>query len=95
MQDKIGKAEDYSWITGQLFYVHTDGGRWVLRYTTVDQVDRFGGSVVLAPVTEMRNFREGDLVCAHGDILDEGRPTSLGGALYRTQFVNMIERSDP
>ncbi len=45
---KFGHELDYSWITGQLFYIHADGGLWVLRYAGVDSEDRFGGSVVLA-----------------------------------------------
>jgi hypothetical protein len=95
-RDKVGHEEDYSWITGHLFYVRADGGRWVLRYTLPSQADRYGGSVVLAPSVEMRNFREGDLVCVSGQVLDQGRPShSLGGALYRADTITMVERSDP
>jgi hypothetical protein len=95
-QDRIGHEDDYSWITGHLFYVRADGGRWVLRYTLPDQVDKFGGSVVLAPGVEMKNFREGDLVCVTGRVLDESRTSpSLGGALYRVDTINIVERSDP
>jgi hypothetical protein len=91
--DKVGNEHDYSWITGYLYYVHTDGGRWVLRYATLDQVDRYGGSVVLAPGVEMGNYREGDLVTVHGRVLSEGRATrSLGGALYRVDVIEMVER---
>jgi hypothetical protein len=81
-ENKVGAAEDYTWITGQLFYVHAEGGRWVVRYASVGQVDRYGGSVVLAPGVEMKNFREGDVVCVHGQVLNEGRTSPhLGGAL--------------
>ena len=34
---------------------------------------KFGGSVVLAPAASLHNFREGDLVTVHGEILNEGR----------------------
>jgi hypothetical protein len=94
-ENKVGHETDYSWITGSLFYVHADGGRWVVRYALPGEVDKFGGSVVLAPGVEMRNFREGDLVCVHGQVLNEGRASrSLGGALYRVNAINMIERAD-
>lgn len=94
-ENKVGHEADYSWITGSLFYVHADGGRWVVRYALPGEVDKYGGSVVLAPGVEMRNFREGDLVCVHGQILNEGRASrSLGGALYRVNTINMIERAD-
>jgi hypothetical protein len=95
-QDRVGHEDDYSWITGHLFYVHSEGGHWVLRYTLPDQVDRYGGSVILAPGVEMRNYREGDLVCVYGKVLDEGRPfVGLGGALYRVDTITMVERADP
>src|SRR5437868_5019441 len=29
LQAKVGHAEDYTWITGQLQYVHAGGGVWV------------------------------------------------------------------
>jgi hypothetical protein len=94
-EDRVGHEADYSWVTGHLFYVHTDGGKWVVRYALPDQVDKYGGSVVLAPAVEMKNFREGDLVCVFGHVLDDGRAVrSLGGALYRADSITMVERAD-
>ena len=94
--DKIGHADDYSWVTGQLCYVHAGGGMWVLRYAGVDEVDGYGGSVVLTTAVSMRNFREGDLVSVTGEVLKDGRATKyLGGPLYRATSVNMVERADP
>ena len=94
--DKVANAEDYSWVTGQLFYIHADGGLWVVRYAPVDKEDRYGGSVVLAPAASMRDCREGDLVKVHGEILNEGRASKyLGGPLYRSLSVAMIARSQP
>jgi hypothetical protein len=93
--DKVGHEADYSWITGQLFFVHADGGLWVLRYAGVDSEDRYGGSVVLSPSVSMRNFREGDLVSVRGEIVGEGRASrSLGAPLYRPSAIDMIERAD-
>lgn len=94
-ENQVGHEADYSWITGHLFYVHSNGGRWVVRYAMPGEVDKFGGSVVLAPGVEMKNYREGDLICIYGEILDEGRTsTTLGGALYRVNSIQMIERAD-
>jgi hypothetical protein len=95
-QDRVGTAEDYRWITGQLFYLHTgEGGAWVVRYGAVDQVDRYGGSVVLATGLDMKNYREGDLVCVEGEVLaDRKAPGHLGGALYRATSIAMITRGD-
>jgi hypothetical protein len=95
-QDKVGHETDYSWVTGHLFYVHVDGGKWVVRYAAPDEVDRSGGSIVLTPTVEMRNFREGDLVNVYGEILDGGQAARpLGAALYRVKSIQMVERADP
>jgi len=95
-EDRVGHEKDYSWVTGHLFYIHADGGRWVVRYGLPDEIDSFGGSVVLAPGVEMRNYREGDLVCVYGDVLDAGRTSpSLGGALYRVNVISLVDRADP
>jgi hypothetical protein len=94
-QRKIGAADDYSWITGQLFYVHVDGGTWVLRYAAVDQEDKYGGSVVLAAAADMKNYREGDLVSVTGEILSDNRASRhLGGPKYRADTISMIDRAD-
>jgi hypothetical protein len=91
----IGHADDYSWVTGQLYYVHSSGGLWVVRYATVDTEDKYGGSVVLAPAVNMKNFREGDLVSVAGGIADDGRASkNLGGPSYQANHVELIERAD-
>jgi hypothetical protein len=94
-QNKVGCSEDYQWITGQLYYLHVNGGVWVVRYASVGQEDRFGGSVVMAPAVNMKNYREGDLVCIHGELLNQGRATPhLGGPLYRVDSIDLVERAD-
>lgn len=92
---KVGAAEDYGWVTGQLFFIHADGGMWMIRYASQDQEDKLGGSVVLAPAVNMKNFREGDLVCVHGAVLKQERANRhLGGGLYRVDRIDLIERAD-
>jgi hypothetical protein len=96
--DKVANADDYSWVTGQLFYIHihADQGLWVVRYAPVDKEDRYGGSVVLAPALSMSGFREGDLVTVHGEVLDQGRASRyLGGPLYRGLAVDLKDRFHP
>jgi hypothetical protein len=91
----IGHSDDYSWVTGQLYYVRAGKGLWVVRYATVDTEDKYGGSVVLAPAVNMKNFREGDLVSVQGEILSEDRASRyVGGPLYRAAHVELIERAD-
>ena len=63
-----------------------------------EMVDRLRRHIddVLAPGVEMKNFREGDLVCVHGNVLDQGRASHfLGGAPYRVDAIQLVERSDP
>jgi hypothetical protein len=94
-RSKVGHEHDYSWITGYLYYVHSHGGRWVLRYAALDQLDRYGGSVVLAPTVEMRSYREGDLVTVRGEVLQDSRALpDLGGPFYRAQIIEMVERRE-
>jgi len=94
--EQVGHEDDYSWVTGHLFYVRADGGRWVLRYALPDQVDRYGGSIVLAPGVEMKNFREGDLVCVFGRVVSSARTSpALAAPLYQVDTITLVERADP
>jgi hypothetical protein len=93
-EGRTGNALDYSWITGQLYRVHADGGLWVIRYASVDKEDRFGGSVVLASPASMAGCREGDLVTVHGEVIDDGRASKfLGGPAYRASSLDLIART--
>jgi hypothetical protein len=93
-ESRVDHAPDYSWLTGQLFYVHADGGLWILRYAPLSTEDRNGGSVVLARDLRMDTYREGDLVTIHGEIINERASKFLGGPLYRAQSIQLVER-DP
>ena len=93
-ESRVSHAPDYSWVTGQLFYVHADGGLWILRYAPLSTEDANGGSVVLARDLHMDTYREGDLVTVHGQILNEHASKFLGGPLYRAQSIQLVER-DP
>jgi len=91
-ESRVGHAPDYSWVTGQLSYVHADGGLWVLRYAPMDKEDANGGSMVLARDLRMENYREGDLVTLHGEILSQRSTVFLGGPQYRAQSIELIDR---
>jgi hypothetical protein len=88
---KAHASADYSKLTGQLFFVHTDGGRWVVRYAPISKEDRFGGSVVLARDFPMDGFHEGDLIDVEGQVLLEKSGLPLGGALYQAAKVDLVE----
>ncbi len=92
-ESRVDRAADYSWVTGQLFYVHADGGLWVLRYAPMGKEDPNGGSVVLARDRQMDSYREGDLVTVHGEIINQKSSIFLGGPLYRARSIQLVERS--
>ena len=92
-EGKANASPDYSKLTGQLFFVHTDGGRWVLRYAPISKEDRFGGSVILARDVDMQAFQEGDLITVQGVVLEERTSLPLGGALYQASKLNLVERN--
>ena len=91
-EGRVSHADDYSKLTGELFFVHTDGGRWVLRYAPISREDRYGGSVVLARDLNMDDFSEGDLVSIEGEVLSDKSGVPLGGPLYRAGKANLVER---
>ena len=43
-----------------------------MRYAPVDREDRYGGSVVLASVVNMDDYKDGDLVSVVGEVLNDG-----------------------
>ena len=91
-ESRVDHAPDYSWLTGQLFYVHADGGLWVLRYAPLWKEDPNGGSVVLARDLHMDDYHEGDLVTVHGEILSPRSSVFLGGPLYRASKISLVDR---
>jgi hypothetical protein len=91
-EPRVEHAPDYSWVTGQLTFVHADGGLWVLRYAPLDVEDPNGGSVVLARDVRMDDYREGDLVTVHGEIVSQRSSKFLGGPLYQVQSIQLVQR---
>jgi hypothetical protein len=90
--ERVANAADYSTLTGQLFYVHADGGLWVVRYAPVSKEDIHGGSVVLARDLRMDSYREGDLVTVHGEVLGRRSSVFLGGSLYHASAIQLVDR---
>jgi hypothetical protein len=90
---RVSRDANYGKVTGQLFFVHADGGLWVLRYAPLWKEDANGGSVVLARDRQMDSYRDGDLVTVEGEVLPERGSARLGGPLYRVHSIQLIERS--
>jgi hypothetical protein len=92
LDQRVARAADYSHLTGQLSYVHADGGLWVLRYAPLAQEDAHGGSVVLARDHRMDSYREGDLVTVEGQVLKQRGSAHLGGPLYQIRTISLVDR---
>jgi hypothetical protein len=84
---KVGHAEDYAWITGQ---IRIENGVHVLHYATPETVDRFNGHVVLqSSGQDLRNVPEGAYVCVRGSV---GQQTA-GNTTYRVQALDILTAS--
>jgi hypothetical protein len=89
--DKAGHEKDYSWITGRLA---RDNGRWIIRYAGPNEVDRFGGRLVLTGKADMSRVHEGDLVCVVGHVVNSGVALRGGPAVvYQVGEINLVERA--
>lgn len=60
---------DYRWVQGELQFVYTRNA-WRLRYASVDEEDRYGGSVTLIEVGSMNNFSSGQFVRVEGCVVN-------------------------
>jgi len=89
----VANTTDYSKLTGQLSFVHADGGLWVLRYAPLSQEDANGGSVVLARDRSMNEYKEGDIVTVEGKVIGEKGSSRLGGPLYQAQSIRLVNRA--
>jgi hypothetical protein len=77
-------APDYSWLVGQLAYSHTRR-TWTVRYASVDETDRYGGSVTLESGTNLEQLREGMLVRVQGRVVDPD--TTTPAPRYRVERI--------
>lgn len=86
---KVGRDEKFAWITGQL---EIENGVYVLYYATPETVDPHNGRLPLQTQADMRQFRRGDLVSAAGSVQTRSGLFGNGGAIYRAETVNLVER---
>ena len=80
---KVGHAEDYSWITGQ---IRIENGVHTLYYATPEVVDRFHGTVILTSEKDLRSIPEGAHVCVRGSVAQQ----SGGLTTYRVQALDVL-----
>ena len=67
---RFDHAPDYTWLVGELQYLHVRNA-WRVRYASVDEEDRYGGSVTLVETGPMDKFQKsGQLVRVQGRLLN-------------------------
>jgi hypothetical protein len=85
----FARAEDYSWVQGRLFRVHTGGGYWQIRYQSHEQSDEYGGRFLLTGPAA-NDLKEGDVVRIEGAVQsydDRHRTTA-----YRVNALKVIHK---
>ena len=81
--NKVGHADDFTWITGQ---VRIENGVHVLHYATPDTVDRYNGHVALTSDKDLRNIPEGAYVCVRGNVAQSTSSVTT----YRVQALDIL-----
>lgn len=80
-------SEDYGRLIGELQYVHVRN-TWRLRYASVDEEDRYGGSVTLVEAGSMSKFSSGQIVRVEGQVIDtDSREPSPA---YRVRSIQQV-----
>jgi hypothetical protein len=87
----FGHSDDYSWVAGELQYSHLSKA-WRLRYASVDEEDKWGGSVTLVCDRPSAEFKDGTCVRVRGHI-DEAAAKSTAPP-YQVESVQVIEKPD-
>jgi hypothetical protein len=80
-------APDYAWIVGRVEYSSINK-QWRLRYASVDEVDRFGGHVVLVQNQHVAYLVDGMLIQVRGHLVN---PDSTGPAYYRIEWFQSLK----
>ena len=87
----VGHEKDYHWITGRLARVPGDSRRLMIRYAGPNEVDTYGGSMILTPNAELQKHHPGELVCIYGSITSKLHSANGGpGAVYQVTQVYVI-----
>jgi hypothetical protein len=82
---------DYKWVVGELSYVQQKQ-QWRVRYTSIDDEDRYGGSVTLDASHLMDGFKSGQLVRVEGAMLN---PDSREPApMFRVNAISVYTKTD-
>ncbi len=83
----FGHAPDYSWLVGELQFLHVRNV-WKVRYASLEDEDRYGGSVTLVDAGTMTGFKDGQLVRVEGQMVN---PDARGACPpYRVRSIQPV-----
>lgn len=92
--DRYGYQPDYSQLSGRLEFEQATS-RWKLRYIPHDapnnQIDQFGGSVVLANSGQLPGLRAGDFVRVTGQLGDDDSGSADFAPSYYVAQVSSVQ----
>jgi hypothetical protein len=89
----FGHAPDYSWLSGQVEYSRILTA-WRLRYASVDESDRYAGSVTLVENGHVGYLRDGEYVRVEGHLVNPSADRSAPA--YRIESFKVIDNpNDP
>ena len=81
-------SPDYRCLTGQVEHART-ANEWRLRYASVDEEDRYGGSVTLVNAGPTTEFQYGRLARVEGELV---RPDAPGlKPEYRVRTLKLLK----
>jgi hypothetical protein len=89
-QTWFSRAEDHSWLTGQVLYARTTN-TWRLHYASLDDNDPYGGTVTLAGEQSLQGLKDGQHVRVHGCLVDPDRREA--GSTYRVSSLEVVEHA--
>jgi hypothetical protein len=80
----FGHSADYTWISGETMLFNKE---WRLRYASVDELDRYGGSLRLAGEHELKDLKDGCHYKLQGRLSpDDGR-----GPIFQVTSVEALK----
>jgi hypothetical protein len=80
---KIGHADDYSALTGQL---EVANGVYHINYAAPGAIDRFGGRMILSGPIDLTRYHHGDIVRVRGGVLNGHAPSG-----YYAEAIERVE----
>jgi hypothetical protein len=85
---KFAHDASYHWLVGRLDYSKIQNA-WTLRFASVEDEDRCGGSVTLEDDRRLREFKSGQLVRVEGNLLNPEDPQAHPA--YQVRDIQLLE----